>query len=63
MDFEKDVIDVIKQGRASGRKHNLIVVAEGVDMDVSKLAKLIKEKTGIDFTANLTFEEAKAPQK
>ena len=52
-DFEKDVIEVIRQGRASGRKHNLIVVAEGVDMDVSKMAKLIKEKTDIDTRATI----------
>ena len=52
-DFEKDVIDVIKEGRANGRKHNIIVVAEGVDMDVSKMAKLIKEKTDIDTRATI----------
>ncbi len=52
-DFEKDVIDVIKDGRANGRKHNIIVVAEGVDMDVSKMAKRIKEETGIDTRATI----------
>lgn len=52
-DFEKDVIEVIKEGRANGRKHNIIVVAEGVDMDVTKMAKLIKEQTGIDTRATI----------
>ncbi len=51
--FEKDVIDVIKQGRANGRKHNIIIVAEGVDMDVTQMAKLIKEKTDIDTRATV----------
>ena len=52
-DFENDVIEVLKEGRANGRKHNIIVVAEGVDMDVSKMAKLIKEKTDIDTRATI----------
>ncbi len=52
-DFEKDVIEVIKEGRANGRKHNIIVVAEGVDMDVREMAKLIKEKTDIDTRATI----------
>ncbi len=52
-DFDKDVIEVIKDGRANGRKHNIIVVAEGVDMDVSKMAKRIKEETGIDTRATI----------
>lgn len=52
-DFQKDVIEVIKEGRANGRKHNIIVVAEGVDMEVSHMAKLIKEETGIDTRATI----------
>ncbi len=52
-DFEKDVIEVLKEGRANGRKHNIIVVAEGVDMDVREMAKLIKEKTDIDTRATI----------
>lgn len=52
-DFEKDVIEVLKEGRANGRKHNIIVVAEGVDMDVREMARLIKEKTDIDTRATI----------
>ena len=52
-DFEKDVIEVLKEGRANGRKHNIIVVAEGVDGDVQDMAKLIQEKTNIDTRATI----------
>lgn len=52
-DFQKDVIDVIKEGRANGRKHNIIVVAEGISMDAREMAKRIKEETDIDTRATI----------
>ena len=47
-DIEKDVIDVIKRGKSVGKKHHIIVVAEGIDMDSDEISKIITEKTGIE---------------
>ncbi|CAM5202103.1 ATP-dependent 6-phosphofructokinase OS=Ureibacillus acetophenoni OX=614649 GN=pfkA PE=3 SV=1 [Ureibacillus acetophenoni] len=41
-----DIIDRIKRGVARGKKHSIIIVAEGV-MSGGELAKLLKEKAGI----------------
>ncbi|MBQ8588221.1 MAG: 6-phosphofructokinase [Clostridia bacterium] len=52
-DFQEDVIEVIKQGRANGRRHNIIIVAEGIAMDTNEIAKRIQEETGIDTRATI----------
>ncbi|SOC36569.1 6-phosphofructokinase [Ureibacillus acetophenoni] len=41
-----DIIERIQRGEARGKKHSIIIVAEGV-MSGSELAKLLKEKAGI----------------
>jgi len=46
-DFEKDVIEAIKKGRKAGRKHHIVVIAEGIDMEAGVMAKRIEEETGI----------------
>lgn len=46
-DLQKDVIDVIKNGKERGKKHSIVIVAEGVG-GILDLAKEIKEKAGID---------------
>lgn len=52
-DLEKDVIDVINRGKSVGKKHHIIVVAEGIDMNSSEIAKIITEKTGIESRATV----------
>ena len=52
-DIEKDVIDVIKRGKSVGKKHHIIVVAEGIDMNSSEIANIITEKTGIESRATV----------
>ncbi len=51
-DFEKDVIEVIEQGKARGKKHNIVIVAEGVG-GVVDMAKKIEEKTGVETRATI----------
>lgn len=42
-----DIISRMKRGEARNKKHSIIIVAEGV-MPASELAKLLKEKAGIE---------------
>ncbi len=51
-DLEKDVIDKIKHTVQSGKKHFIIVVAEGVG-SVDAIAKQIEEMTGIESRATV----------
>lgn len=51
-DFDTDVLKVILAGKARGKRHNLIVVAEGVG-GVVELAKKIEETTGIETRATI----------
>lgn len=47
VDFEKDIVEKIIQGRYKGKRHFIIVVAEGVG-HCNELAKSIKEATGME---------------
>jgi len=47
VDFEHDVIDVIRKGCIHGRRHHIVVVAEGVGHSV-EYAKRIEEETGLE---------------
>ena len=49
---EKDIIDRINKTQSSGKKHFIIVVAEGIG-HVDELAKEIEEKTGIESRATV----------
>ncbi|MDD4700479.1 MAG: ATP-dependent 6-phosphofructokinase, partial [Oscillospiraceae bacterium] len=49
---EKDIIEKINNTQSSGKKHFIIVVAEGVG-HVDELAKEIEEKTGIESRATV----------
>ncbi len=51
-DIEKDIIAKINKTQQTGKKHFIIVVAEGVG-EVSKIAKEIEEKTGIESRATI----------
>ena len=51
-DFQKDIIDKIRKTQAAGKKHFIIVVAEGVG-GVYELAKRIEEETGIESRATI----------
>lgn len=50
-DIEKDVIERMKRTQLTDKKHFLIVVAEGVGVNVVDLAKSIQEKTGVESRA------------
>ncbi len=53
-DFDADVLSVVLEGKARGRKHAIIIVSEGVKgMKVTKMAQLIEEKTGIETRATI----------
>lgn len=52
-DFQRDVLDRINEAAATGRKHFIVVVAEGVEMKVTQMAKLIEEATGIETRATI----------
>ncbi len=47
-DIEKHVIERMEKTQRTGKKHFLIVVAEGVGVDVDALAKEIQAKTGVE---------------
>lgn len=46
-DFEKDIIERIREGHYNGKRHFLIIVAEGVG-HTDEIAKGIREQTGIE---------------
>ncbi len=50
-DIEKDVIERMKRTQRTDKKHFLIVVAEGVGVNVTELAKEIQSKTGVESRA------------
>jgi len=52
-DIEKDVLDVINRGKSAGKKHHIIIMAEGITMKAHDIAKLIEEKTGIETRATV----------
>lgn len=52
-DFEKDVLDRIRATAATGKKHFIIVVAEGVELKVTKIAQMIEEATDIETRATI----------
>lgn len=51
-DFERDVINVIKKGLARGKKHCIVIVAEGIGGSV-EIAKKIEEATGMESRATI----------
>jgi len=46
-DFQRDIVDVIQEGRIHGRNHFIIIVAEGVG-NTAGIAKDIQEATGME---------------
>ena len=52
-DFEKDVLEAVRQSKRAGKKNHIIIVAEGVGIDVMQTAKKIEELTGIDTRASV----------
>ena len=51
-DLDRDIIAIINKTQQTGKKHFIIVVAEGVG-EVDKLAKEIEDKTGIETRATV----------
>ena len=51
-DFEKDVVNVIRTQQKTGKKHFIVVVAEGVG-GVNEIAKKIQEATGVESRATI----------
>lgn len=51
-DFEKDVISVIKKGIERGKKHCIVIVAEGVG-GAAEIAKKIEKETGMESRATI----------
>ena len=51
-DLQKDVLDVIESGKKRGKKHNIVIVAEGVG-GVVEMAKKIEDATGIETRATI----------
>lgn len=51
-DIKRDVIDVIRNQQATGKKHFIVVVAEGVG-GVEELARKIEEATGVESRATV----------
>ncbi|MEG0770431.1 MAG: 6-phosphofructokinase [Clostridia bacterium] len=46
-DFQKDVIDRINRTIKTGKKHFIIVVSEGLELDVNEFAKHVERETNI----------------
>ncbi|MBO5929074.1 MAG: 6-phosphofructokinase [Clostridia bacterium] len=51
-DFERDIVERMNQTAATGKKHFIIVVAEGIG-GVTKLTKRIEEETGVESRATI----------
>lgn len=51
-DFTRDVVDVIKKGIARGKKHCIVIVAEGVG-GAFKIAEKIEAETGMESRATV----------
>lgn len=51
-DFEKDILNRMRKTSATGKKHFIIIVAEGIG-GVMKLAKRIEEETGVETRATI----------
>lgn len=52
-DFDKDVLGKILDAKARGKKHAIVIVAEGVDFDVVEMSKKIEAATGIETRATI----------
>ena len=52
-DLQRDVIDPVKTAKAAGKKNHIIIVAEGVDIDVVQIAKQIEQETGMSTRASI----------
>ncbi|MBP3514410.1 MAG: 6-phosphofructokinase [Elusimicrobiaceae bacterium] len=52
-DFERDVLERIRKTAATGKKHFIVVVAEGVAEKVTKIAQQIEESIGIESRATI----------
>lgn len=54
-DFEKDVIDRMRRTQKTGKRHFIIIVAEGVEGvgSVEEMAKRIQEETGVESRATV----------
>lgn len=51
-EFDRDVLNPILEGKARGKKHNIVIVAEGIG-GVIEMAKMIEESTGIETRATI----------
>ena len=51
-DFEKNVIDVIKRGIQRGKKHCIVIVAEGIG-GAAEIAEKIQKETGMESRATI----------
>lgn len=50
--FDEDVLRPVLESKARGKKHSIIIVAEGIG-GVMEMAKVIEEKTGIETRATI----------
>lgn len=62
-DFERDVLTPIENGEKRGKKHFIIIVAEGVKIDVYELEKRIQGETNIETRTTILgyFQRGGAP--
>lgn len=51
-DYEKDVIDRMRRTQKTGKRHFIIIVAEGIG-GVNEMAKRIQEETGVESRATI----------
>lgn len=51
-DFERDVIERMRRTQKTGKKHFIIIVAEGIG-GVEEMAKRIEEATGVESRASV----------
>ena len=51
--FDEDVLRKILEAKSRGKRHAIVVVAEGVDCDVLEMAKHIEKATGIETRATI----------
>ncbi|MBQ7900783.1 MAG: 6-phosphofructokinase, partial [Clostridia bacterium] len=52
-DFQRDIVEPVFHAKKAGKKNHIIIVAEGVNIDVTQAAKKIEEITGVSTRASI----------
>ena len=52
-DIMRDVVEMLKSAKASGKSHNIIIVAEGIDGGAARIAEVLRALTDVDLRVTI----------